>query len=56
MKLNAPKQVTFVIALIVAIVGVISYFVAIPVLSAIAFWLLVIAFVVLAAGNLIMGL
>lgn len=56
MKLNAPKQITFLIALVVAVVGVISSFVAIPVLSGFAFWLVVIGFIILAAGNTIKGL
>jgi threonine/homoserine/homoserine lactone efflux protein len=56
MKLSEPKQITFWIALIVAIVGVLASLVTIPVLSGIAFWLVVIAFIILAAGNLMKGL
>jgi cytochrome c oxidase subunit IV len=56
MNLSAPKQITFWIAVIVAVVGVVAYLVTIPVLSGIAFWLVVVAFVILAAGNLIEGL
>ena len=55
-KLNAPKKVTFWIAVIIAIVGVISALVVIPILSPIAFWIVVVAFVVLMFGNLIKGL
>ena len=55
-KLNAPKKVTFWIAVIIAIVGVISALVVIPILSPIAFWIVVVAFVVLMLGNLIKGL
>ena len=56
MKLTAPKQITFWVAVVVAVVGVIADLVTIPVLSGIALWLVVIAFVILAAGVLIEGL
>lgn len=55
MKLSPPKQLTFWIALIVAVLGMIAQLVTIPVLSGFAFWLVVIGFVILAAGNLIDG-
>ncbi len=55
MKLSAPKNITFWIAVIVAVVGVIASLVTIPVLSGFAFWLVVIGFVILAAGNLFEG-
>ena len=55
-KLSAPKKATFWIAVIIAIVGVISALVVIPVLSPLAFWIVVIAFVLLALGNLVKGL
>jgi uncharacterized membrane protein len=47
MKLNAPKQITWWIALVVGVVGVIGNLVAIPVVSTIAFWLVVIALALL---------
>jgi hypothetical protein len=56
MKLSAPKQITFWVAVVVAVVGVIASLVTIPVLSGIAFWIVVVAFVILALGNLIKGL
>ena len=56
MKLSAPKQITFWIAVVIAVVGVIAKLVSIPMLSREPGWLVVIAFVVLAAGNLIEGL
>jgi hypothetical protein len=52
MQLSAPKQITFWIAVVIAVVGVIASLVSIPVLSGFALWLVVIAFVVLALGNL----
>ena len=56
MKLSAPKDITFWIAVVVAVIGVIASLVTIPVLSGFAFWLVVIAFIILAAGNLVDGL
>lgn len=56
MNISAPKQLTFWIAVVVAVVGLISYLVTIPVLSGLAFWIVVLGFVILALGNLMEGL
>jgi hypothetical protein len=56
MKLNKPKNMTFIIAVIIALVAVIAEFVKIPVISPYAFWVLLIGFVLLAAGNYFKGL
>ena len=56
MKLSAPKQVTFVVAVVLAVLGILATLVQIPVLSGLALWLVVIGFVVLAAGCLVTGL
>lgn len=55
MNLNEPKVITFWIAVVVAVVALIAYIVTIPVLTGLAFWLMLIAFVILAAGNLLKG-
>jgi hypothetical protein len=55
MQLNAPTQVVFIISLILAVLALIGYFVAIPFLTAYAFWIAIIAYVVLAAGCLMKG-
>lgn len=47
MKLNAPKVITWWVAVIVGVLGILSQLVTIPVLSGFAFWLVVIAFVLL---------
>ena len=52
MNLNAPTQVVFWIAVIIAILAIIGTFVAIPVISQYAFWVAILAFVVLAGGTL----
>jgi hypothetical protein len=53
MKLSAPKQITFWIAVVLAVLGVIAKL--IPSFSKFGFsgWLILIGFVVLAAGNLV---
>ena len=56
MKLSAPKVVTFWIAVILALLGVLAFLGSIPALSGIAFWLVVAGFVLLALANLMKGL
>ena len=56
MQISAPKQITFWIAVVIAVVGLLAKLVTIPVLTGFAFWLVVIAFIILAAGNLLEGL
>lgn len=55
MKLNEPKVITFWIAVILVVLGIIANLATIPVLSGIAFWLVVVGFVVLVLGNLLKG-
>lgn len=55
MNLSAPKQTTFWVAVILAVLGILATLVTIPVLSGIAFWLVVLGFVVLLVGNLAEG-
>ena len=53
MNLNAPSQVVFIIAVIIAILAVIGFFApTVPVLGAYAFWIAILAFIVLAGGVL----
>lgn len=54
MKLSTPKNITFYVAVVLAVIALIGFFVAS--MSAFAPWLMLIAFVVLAAGNLFEGL
>ena len=51
MKLNAPKKVTWIIAVVAGLLGFISTYVAIPVVSGLAFWLVFGAFVLLALAT-----
>lgn len=56
MKLQKPKVVTFWVAVVLAALGVLAQLVTIPVLSGIAFWLVVVGFIILVLGNLLTGL
>ena len=56
MNLCAPKQLTFWLALILGVLGILGTFVTIPFATTYAFWLLVVGFVLLALGNLMEGL
>ena len=56
MKLNAPKQITWLIALIVGLLGLIGSFIALPVVSGIAFWLVVISWALLLVASAVKGL
>ncbi len=53
--LSAPTQAVFLISLIIAIIALIGFFVAIPVVSAYAFWIAIIGYVVLALGCVMKG-
>ncbi len=56
MKLSAPKQITFWIAVVLAVLSVLFKLVPQLTTYGIAGWLALIAFVVLAAGNVFEGL
>lgn len=55
MKLSEPKIITFLIAVVLAVVGLLGQL-FIPAWAPFAFWIVLVAFVLLAAGNLIKGL
>ena len=55
MNLSAPSQTMFIIAVVVAIIAIIGVFVSIPFISAYAFWILVLGFVILAGACLMRG-
>ena len=56
MKLNAPTQMVWIIALVVGIIGVIASLVTIPVLSGFAFWIVVIAWLILVVSTAMKGM
>ncbi|MDO4566728.1 MAG: hypothetical protein Q4B42_05295 [Oscillospiraceae bacterium] len=54
--MNAPKKLTWLIALILGVLGIVGSFTAIPFVSAYAFWFLAAGFALLALGCLFKGL
>ena len=56
MKLSAPKNVTWWIAVVVGVLGILGTLVSIPLVSANAFWFVAVGFVLLALATLLKGL
>ena len=57
MKLNAPKQLTWLIAIILGAIGLIGVLVpTLPFITAYAFWFVFAGLVLLALGNTLKGL
>jgi hypothetical protein len=50
-KLHAPTMLIFLISLVLAVLALIGYFVVIPYITMYGFWIAIIAYVVLAYGN-----
>jgi len=57
-KTQAPKSITWLISVILAALGILLYLgiIKIPVLAPYDFWLVAVAFVLLALGNILKGL
>jgi hypothetical protein len=51
MTLHAPAMWVFILSLVLVVLAVVGVFVEIPYLSMYAFWVAVLAYVVLARGN-----
>jgi len=57
MKLSAPKQITWIIALILGIVGILATLVTLPVITpALGFWLVVAGWALLLIASITHGL
>jgi hypothetical protein len=56
MNLTAPKNVTFLIAIVLAVLGLLAALVPLGALSGMAIWILLLGFIVLAASVLLPGL
>lgn len=56
MRLSAPKQITWWIAVIVGVIGIIGTFVALPVVGDFAKFLVMFGFVLLALATYLKGL
>jgi len=57
-KTQAPKSIVWLISVILAALGILLYLriITIPVLAPYDFWLVAVAFVLLALGNILKGL
>jgi len=56
MRLSAPKQVVWVIAVIVGVLGILGAFTQLPVATEYSFWLVTVGFVLLALATLLEGM
>ena len=56
MKLSAPKTITWWIAVVAGVLGILGNFVALPVVGGLSFWLLALGFVLLAVATFTKGL
>jgi hypothetical protein len=56
MRLSAPNQVVWVIAVVLGVLGIVAYLGVIPPLAAYAFWLVTIGFVLLVFATLLKGM
>jgi hypothetical protein len=56
MKLSAPKNITWIIALVLAVLGLIGFLVTVPFLTTFAFWFEFVAAVLLLLATWMEGL
>jgi hypothetical protein len=52
MKLHAPAMWLFIVSLVIAVIAVIGVFTTIPFVSTNGVWVAIVAYIVLAVGNL----
>jgi hypothetical protein len=50
MNLSAPKQMTFIVAVVLALLGILATLIPLGISLGLATWIIVIGFIVLAAG------
>lgn len=56
MRLNAPKKIVWLLSLVLAVISIISYFVAIPVVTgAITYWVMGVAWLLLFLATYLKG-
>jgi hypothetical protein len=55
-NLSAPSQVIFLVSLALAIIAILGALVIIPVVTKYAFWIAILAYVVLALGTIMKGM
>ncbi|MEN8242266.1 MAG: hypothetical protein ABFS17_10125 [Chloroflexota bacterium] len=55
MRLTPPKKIVFWISVALVVIGIIGFFFTIPFVSGLAFWFVVVGYLLLAAGNTLKG-
>lgn len=50
MKLSAPKNLTFYISIVLAVLGLLGFLIQIPLITDLAFWLVLVGYIVLGAA------
>lgn len=55
MKISAPTKMVWLISLILAVLGLLSTFIAIPFISVNAFWFVLVGYVLLFLGTVLKG-
>ncbi|HRD03016.1 MAG TPA: hypothetical protein PLP57_10320 [Candidatus Saccharicenans sp.] len=56
MKTNAPKSCTWWVSIIIGLLGVLGKIFFIPVLTTCSWWLVLVAFIILAVASVVKGL
>jgi hypothetical protein len=56
MKLSAPKMVTWWIAVVVGVIGVLDHFVKLPLIGGLSSYLVLLGFLILAVATVVDGL
>ena len=56
MKLSAPKTITWWIAVVLGVLGILGSFISLPFVSANALWFVIVGFVLLVLATLFKGL
>jgi hypothetical protein len=56
MSLSAPKQVTFIVAVVLAVLGILATLIPLGISLGLATWIIVLGFIVLALGCLVPNL
>jgi len=55
MSLSPPTTIVFVISIILALLAIIGNYVAIPFITEHGFWVAIVAYIILACGNIFRG-
>lgn len=56
MKLSAPKNITWIIAVVLGVLGLLGNFITIPVVSGLAFWFVFLGFAILGVATFVEGI